>query len=91
MEIVDIEGVIADIEIVNTEQTTFIYSTDTTLDMNVLNNYYKNMLKERDHQDFNPYIKSLLQKNIPNMSFIRSPARNAPEIDGIIIKGFLHF
>ena len=38
----------ADIEIVNTVQTIFIDSTDTILDMNVLNNHYKSMLKEND-------------------------------------------
>ena len=78
-EIVDIERVLADIEIVNTVQTTFIDSADTILDMNVLNNYYKSMLKERVLQNFKPYIKSLLLENIPDISFIRSPARNAPE------------
>ena len=47
---VDIERVIAGIEIVNTVQTTFIDSQDSTLDINVLNNYYKSMLKENDHR-----------------------------------------
>ena len=75
-EIVDVERVLADIEIVNKVQTTFIDSTDTILDMNVLNNYYKNMANERDLQNFKPYIKSLLLENISDISFIRPPARN---------------
>ena len=75
-EIVDIERVLADIEIVNTVQTTFIDSTDKILDMNVLSNCYKSMLKERDRRNFKPYIKPLLQENIPDILFIRPPARN---------------
>ena len=69
-EIVDIERVLADIEIVNTVETKFIDSTDTILYMNVLNNYYKSMLKENDRQNFKPYIKS--NQNIPDISFIRT-------------------
>ena len=52
-EIVDVERVLADIEIVNTVKTTFIDSTDTILDMNVLSNYYKSMLKEGDVKTLN--------------------------------------
>ena len=39
-EIIVIESILADIEIVNTVQTTFIDSKDTILEKNVLNNYY---------------------------------------------------
>ena len=46
-EIVVIERVLADIEIANKVQTIFIDSTYTILNMNVLNNYFKSMLKER--------------------------------------------
>ena len=38
-EIVDIERVLADIEIVKTVETAFIDSRDRILDMNLLNNY----------------------------------------------------
>ena len=44
-EIVDIERVLACIEIVNTVQTTFI---DTILDINVLKSHCKSILKKRD-------------------------------------------
>ena len=59
-------------------QTTFI---DSILDINVLNNYYnyKSILKENNRQNVKPCIKSLLYETIPDISFIRSPACNAPE------------
>ena len=60
-------------------KTNIIDSTDTTLDMNVLNNYYKSMPKERDCQNFKPYIESLLQENTPDILFIQSPGCNAPK------------
>ena len=77
-EIVDIERVLADIEIVNAVQTTFIDSTDATLDRTVLPNYCTSMLKQNNRQNFKPYIESLLLENIHLISFIRPPAHNAP-------------
>ena len=68
-EIIDIERVFADIEML-TQCKQHLYIQQTILDMNVLNNYYKSMLKERDYENFKPYIKSLLQENIPDISFI---------------------
>ena len=47
------------------------------------------MLKEIDRQNFKSYIKSHLQESIPGISFIGLPARNAPEIHGIIVKASL--
>ena len=47
------------------------------------------MLKEIDRQNFKSYIKSHLQESIPGISFIGLPARNAPEINGIIVKASL--
>ena len=37
------------------------------------------MLKEKDRQNFKPYIKSFLQENIRDILFIWPPARNVPK------------
>ena len=70
-EIVDIERVLADIGIVNTVQTTFIDSTDTILDISLLNNHYKNMLKENDRRN-HALLGNNKKKSIESMHHLLS-------------------
>ena len=69
--IVDIERVLADIEIVNTVQTTFIDSTDTILDISLLKNHYKNMLKENDRRN-HALLGNNKKKSIESMHHLLS-------------------
>ena len=74
-----LDRVLADIEIVNMVQNILTESPDAMLDMKSLSQTYNNMIDQSPPENHKRYIKQLLQENVPEVVFVRPPARNQAE------------
>ena len=73
----DTSQVLADIEIINGVDLHLKTYPDDVLDMSIVNEWYNEFIGTECNNK--RYLKQLLTENVPDIHFIRPPARNMPE------------
>lgn len=73
----DTSQVLADIEIINGVDLHLKTYPDDVLDMSIVNEWYNEFIGTECNNK--RYLKQLLTENVPDIHFIRPPARNTPE------------